>query len=151
MAHVMDTTHGSVVVGRDRALIVADQPVHQAYTLLRVAFALLPILAGLDKFTHILVDWNQYLAPAVAHALPVDVGTFMMIVGVIEIAAGVLVASVPRIGGYVVAAWLWAIIANLVMMASYYDVAARDFGLSLGAIALARLALHVDAHRRVEI
>jgi hypothetical protein len=112
---------------------------------------LLPILAGLDKFTHLLVDWNQYLAPAVARALPVDAGTFMMIVGVIEIAAGILVAVAPRIGGYVVAVWLWGIIVNLVMMGSYYDVAARDLGLSLGALALARLATHFEGTRRVEV
>ena len=149
MAHVLDVP-GHVTLG-GRALVAAERPAHQAYTLLRVGFALLPILAGLDKFTHFLVDWNQYLAPAVAQALPVDASTFMMIVGVIEIAAGILVAVAPRIGGYVVAAWLWGIIVNLVMMASYYDVAARDFGLSLGALALARLATHFEGVRRVEV
>jgi uncharacterized membrane protein YphA (DoxX/SURF4 family) len=148
MAHVLDTP-GSVTLGR-RSLVVAERPTHQAYTLLRVGFVLLPIIAGLDKFTHFLVDWNQYLAPAVAQALPVDANTFMMIVGVIEIAAGILVAVAPRIGGYVVAAWLWGIIINLVMMGSYYDIAARDFGLSLGALALARLAAHFDGVQRVE-
>jgi hypothetical protein len=137
-------------LGERRALTVAERPAHQAYTLLRVGFVLLPILAGLDKFTHLMVDWNQYLAPAVAQALPVDVGTFMMIVGVIEIAAGILVATAPRIGGWVVAAWLWGIIVNLVMMGNYYDIAARDFGLSLGALALARLATHFEGTRRVE-
>jgi uncharacterized membrane protein HdeD (DUF308 family) len=79
--------------------------------------------------------------------LPVDPVTFMMIVGVIEIAAGVLVAMMPRVGGYVVAAWLWAIIVNLLMMGSYYEVAARDFGLSLGALALARLAVDFGPQR----
>jgi uncharacterized membrane protein YphA (DoxX/SURF4 family) len=150
MAHVLDTAGpGHIVLGRG-SVSLAERPAHQAFTLLRIGFALLPILAGLDKFTHLLVDWNQYLAPAVARALPVDAVTFMMIVGVIEIAAGVLVATVPRIGGWVVAFWLWSIIINLVMMASYYDIAARDFGLSIGAIALARLALHDDALRRAE-
>jgi hypothetical protein len=139
-----------LTLGERRALTVAERPAHQAYTLLRVGFVLLPILAGLDKFTHLMVDWNQYLAPAVAQALPVDVGTFMMIVGVIEIAAGILVATAPRIGGWVVAAWLWGIIVNLVMTGNYYDIAARDFGLSLGALALARLATHFEGTRRVE-
>ena len=74
-----------------------------------------------------------------------------MIVGVIEIAAGILVAVAPRIGGYVVAAWLWGIIVNLLMMGDYYDIALRDFGLSLGAIALARLAIHFEGTRRVEV
>ena len=148
MAHVLDTHHDAVILGRDRD-VVAARPAHQAFTILRVAFTLLPIIAGLDKFTHFLVDWNQYLAPAIMNALPLDPPTLMMIVGVIEIAAGVLVAMMPRIGGYVVAAWLWAIIVNLVMMASYYDIAARDFGLSLGAIALARLAADFAPPRRV--
>jgi uncharacterized membrane protein YphA (DoxX/SURF4 family) len=148
MAHVLDTP-GAVTLG-GRALVVGERPAHQAYTLLRVGFALLPILAGLDKFTHFLVDWSQYLAPAVARALPVDASTLMMIVGVVEIAAGILVAVAPRIGGYVVAAWLWGIIVNLVMMGSFYDIALRDFGLSLGALALARLAAHFEGVRRVE-
>jgi uncharacterized membrane protein YphA (DoxX/SURF4 family) len=148
MAHVLDTP-GTVTLG-GRALVVGERPAHQAYTMLRVGFALLPILAGLDKFTHFLVDWNQYLAPAVARALPVDASTLMMIVGVVEIAAGILVAVAPRIGGYVVAAWLWGIIVNLVLMGSFYDIAMRDFGLSLGALALARLAAHFEGVRRVE-
>jgi uncharacterized membrane protein YphA (DoxX/SURF4 family) len=148
MAHVLDTP-GSVAIG-GRALMVAERPAHQAYSILRFAFVMIPIVAGLDKFTHFLVDWNQYLAPAVARNLPVDPVTFMMIVGAIEIAAGILVAIAPRIGGWVVAAWLWGIIANLVMMQSYYDIAARDLGLSLGAVALARLATHFEGTRRVD-
>jgi len=147
MAHVLET-HDAVLLGGHRE-VVAARPAHQAFTLLRVAFALLPILAGIDKFTHFLVDWNQYVAPALASALPLDPVTLMMIVGVIEIAAGVLVATMPRIGGYVVAGWLWAIIVNLLMTGEYYDIAARDFGLSLGALALSRLAVDF-APRRVE-
>ena len=149
MAHVLDTHHDAVLLARDRD-VVAARPAHQAFTILRVGFALLPILAGLDKFTHLLVDWKQYLAPAIMNALPLDPPTLMMVVGVVEIAAGILVAMAPRIGGYVVAAWLWAIIVNLLMMGSYYDVAVRDFGLSLGAIALARLAIDFAPPRRVE-
>ena len=98
------------------------------------------MIAGLDKFFHLLVNWDQYLAPVVAQALPVSVHTFMLAVGIIEIAAGLLVAVRPRIGAYVVALWLWGIIANLLLVPGFYDIALRDFGLSLGALALARLS-----------
>ena len=120
------------------------------YVPLKITFGLVPLLAGLDKFFNLLADWQSYLSPQLASLLPFSATTFMMIVGVIEIAAGILVAAMPRIGGWVVAAWLWGIIANLVMMESYYDVALRDFGLSLGAIALARLAMHFDGVKHVE-
>jgi hypothetical protein len=100
-----------------------------------------PILAGLDKFFHLLVNWDQYLAPLATRVLPVSGHTFMLIVGVIEIAAGVLVAVRPRIGAYVVALWLWGIIVNLMLIPGFYDIALRDFGLSLGALALARISL----------
>ena len=89
---------------------------------------------------HLLVNWDQYLAPLVTQILPVTAHTFMLVVGVIEIAAGILVAIQPRIGAYVVALWLWGIILNLLLVPGFYDVALRDFGLSLGALALARLS-----------
>jgi hypothetical protein len=108
--------------------------------MLHVGFAVLPVVAGLDKFFHLLVDWNQYLAPQATQLLPVTVQTFMMVVGVIEIAAGLLVAFRPQIGAYVVALWLWGIIVNLLLIHGYYDIALRDFGLSFGALALARLS-----------
>lgn len=101
---------------------------------------MLPIVAGLDKFLHLLVNWDQYLAPVVAKLLPVDGHTFMLAVGVIEIVAGLLVWFKPRLGAWVVAAWLWGIIIDLLLVPGYFDVALRDFGLSLGAITLARLA-----------
>jgi hypothetical protein len=107
---------------------------------LRVGFAVLPIIAGVDKFLHLLVNWDQYLAPSVAQMLPVSGHTFMLIVGVVEIAAGVLVAVMPSVGAYVVMLWLWGIIVNLLMVPGFYDVALRDFGLSLGALALGRLS-----------
>ena len=116
---------------------------HQAYSILHVGFTVLPIVAGLDKFLHLLVNWDQYLAPVVTKVLPVDGHTFMLAVGVIEIVAGVLVWLKPRLGAWVVAAWLWGIIVDLLLVPGYFDVALRDFGLSLGAIALARLA---EAH-----
>ena len=112
----------------------------QAFRILHVGFVVAPILAGLDKFFDVLVDWDQYLAPVATDVLPFSAHTIMVVVGVIEIAAGILVALRPRIGGYVVAAWLWAIVVNLLVLGDYFDVALRDFGLSLGALALARLA-----------
>jgi hypothetical protein len=114
---------------------------YHAYWLLYLAFVAAPIVAGLDKFADVLVDWEQYLTPPVAHMLPVAPHTFMQGVGVIEIFAGLLVAFRPAIGGYVVAFWLWGIIANLLLGAGYYDIALRDFGLSLAALALARLSV----------
>ena len=152
MAHVIDTHHpGTITHAGGRDVVVAERPAHQAYSILRTGFAVLPILAGLDKFANVLVDWHQYLAPSVAQALPFDAATFMMIVGVIEIAAGILVAMKPSIGAYVVAAWLWGIIVNLLLIGGYYDVALRDFGLSLGALALGRLAAQFEGTRRVEV
>jgi hypothetical protein len=112
----------------------------QAYQILHFGFTVAPILAGLDKFFHLLVNWDQYLAPVVARMLPFSGHTFMLIVGVIEIVAGLLVWFKPRIGAYVVMAWLWGIILDLLLVPGYYDVALRDFGLSLGALALARLS-----------
>jgi hypothetical protein len=121
-------------------MAVAPDRARQAFRILHVGFAVAPILAGLDKFFEVLVDWDRYLAPVVTDVLPVSGHSLMLAVGVIEIAAGVLVALRPRIGGYVVAAWLWAVIVNLLVAGDFYDIALRDFGLSLGALALARLA-----------
>jgi hypothetical protein len=115
-------------------------PARQAYLILYAGFVLLPILAGMDKFFNLLVDWSIYVPPLATQILPFSVGTFLMIVGVIEVAAGLLVLYRPQIGGYVVALWLLAIIANLLLIPGFYDIAARDFGLSLGALALARLS-----------
>jgi hypothetical protein len=119
---------------------MAASPTRQAYLILYAGFTLLPILAGLDKFFHLLVNWDIYLAPLATRVLPVSGHTFMLIVGAIEIVAGVLVFLRPQIGAYVVALWLWGIIVNLLLIPGYYDIAVRDFGLSLGALALARLS-----------
>ena len=119
--------------------LLAAQPAYQAYVILHVGFAVLPVIAGADKFFHLLVNWDQYLAPVVAD-LPVSGHAFMLTVGVIEIMAGLLVAIRPRIGALVVALWLWGIIVNLLLASGFYDIALRDFGLSLGALALARLS-----------
>jgi hypothetical protein len=117
-------------------------PVYQAYMLLRVGFTAAPILFGLDKFFNWMVDWTDYLAPWVNDIVLGSGQDFMYFVGVVEIAAGILVAVAPRLGAYVVAAWLAGIIVNLLTVdpPTYYDVALRDFGLMLGALTLGRLA-----------
>jgi len=113
---------------------------HQAYTILKFGFTVAPIVAGLDKFFNLLVDWTQYLTPLVPRWTGIDPAAFMMVVGIIEIIAGIVVAVKPKIGAWVVAAWLCGIIINLLLVPGYYDVALRDLGLLFGALALARLA-----------
>jgi hypothetical protein len=119
-------------------------PVQQTFWLLRVGFTAAPILFGLDKFTNLMVDWSIYLAPWLDRRIPGSADDFMMAVGVVEIAAGLLVAVRPSIGGLVVAGWLAGIIGNLLITPGYYDIALRDFGLLLGALSLARLALYLE-------
>ncbi|MEV6305031.1 DoxX family membrane protein [Actinoplanes sp. NPDC051861] len=111
-----------------------------AFLLLRTVFTVAPILFGLDKFFNLLTDWPGYLAPWIDNLVPGTAQQAMYAVGVIEIIAGVLVALRPRWGALVVAAWLAGIIVNLLILGDYYDVALRDFGLLVGALALARLA-----------
>lgn len=123
-----------------RANKLGGTPAEQAYRLLRTVFTIAPILFGLDKFFNVLTEWEGYLAPQIDNIVPGTAHQAMLLVGVVEIAAGVLVAVLPRIGGYVVAAWLAAIIVNLLLIGDYYDVALRDFGLLVAALALARLA-----------
>ncbi|MFL5872352.1 MAG: hypothetical protein ACJ75T_02610 [Solirubrobacterales bacterium] len=121
-----------------------SDPAYQAFTLLRIAFTVAPILFGLDKFFNVMVDWEQYLAPWINDIVPGSAATAMHLVGVVEILAGVFVALKPRYGAYVVAAWLGGIILDLLTYSGYYDVALRDFGLMLGALTLARLASVYD-------
>jgi hypothetical protein len=116
-----------------------QSPTYQAYQILHLAFTVAPIIAGLDKFTHFLVNWDQYLSPLVPR-FGLSVHTFMLGVGVIEAVAGLLVAFAPRIGGWIVGLWLCGIIVNLLTIPAYFDVALRDLGLALGAFALARLS-----------
>ncbi|HYJ72767.1 MAG TPA: hypothetical protein VE265_09880 [Actinomycetota bacterium] len=136
----MATTHlspaGEARASRSR---LAD-PIYQGYALLRIGFTVAPILFGLDKFFDWLVDWRIYLAPEINDIIPGTAHEAMLAVGVIEIVAGLVVALKPRFGGYLVAAWLAGIIVNLLILGEYYDVALRDFGLLVGALALARLA-----------
>ena len=125
-------------------LVRTQSPSYQAYQILHVAFVVAPLCAGVDKFFHLLVNWDQYLSPLVTRMLPVSAHTFMLGVGVIEIVAALLVAFMPAIGAWIVVAWLCGIILNLLSIPGYYDVALRDLGLALGALALARLAAEFD-------
>lgn len=124
------------------AAFAADttRPAYQAYQILRVAFTIAPIIAGLDKFFHILVDWDKYLPPVVNNMTGGHGHELMLVVGVIEIVAGLGVWFKPRIFAYIVAVWMLLIIVNLLLIPGYYDIALRDFGLALGAFALARLS-----------
>jgi hypothetical protein len=122
-----------------------SDPTYQAYRILHVGFIVAPLVAGADKFFHLLVNWDNYLAPVVNRALGGHGNTFMLVAGVIEIIAGIGVALLPRIFSYVVAAWLLGITLNLLLIPPsnplpHYDVALRDFGLMLGALALGRLS-----------
>lgn len=117
---------------------------YQAYQILRLGFVVAPIVAGLDKFLHLLVNWDQYLPPLVNNLVGGRGHQLMLVVGLIEIVAGLGVAFKPRLFAYVVAAWLFLIIINLLMIPGYFDVALRDLGLMLGALALARLSQEFD-------
>jgi hypothetical protein len=119
---------------------VRENLAYQAYLILRTGFVVAPILFGLDKFTNLLTDWTAYLAPAVDRLVPGTAAAAMVAVGIVEIVAGLVVAVRPKVGGYLVAAWLAGIILNLLVLGDYYDVALRDFGLLLAALALAQLA-----------
>ena len=121
-------------------IVTKTRPAYQAYQLLYLGFIVAPLIAGLDKFTHFLTDWDMYLAPVIAGLLPFSGHTFMLLVGVVEIGAAALVALRPQIGAYVVAAWLAGIVINLLLIPGYFDIALRDFGLMLGALALAQLS-----------
>ncbi len=126
---------------RDVMAITRAEPAHQAYLALWVTFMVAPLLFGLDKFATVLTsNWEGYLATWVNDIVPGSASDAMLAVGVVEIGLFLLVAAAPRIGGYVVALWLAAIIVNLVSMGEYYDIALRDFGLLVAAVALARLA-----------
>ena len=123
----------------------------QSFWLLRIGFTVAPILFGADKFAHVLVNWDKYLAPRIVDRLPWTAHQAMYAVGAIEIVAGLIVALWPRFGGYLVAAWLAGIIVNLLLIPGYYDIALRDFGLLLGALTLARLATIYSPRRAVRL
>lgn len=115
-------------------------PARQAFLLLRTVFTVAPIVFGLDKFTNILADWTIYLAPQATALVPLPAQTLMYVVGVVEIIAGIAVAVRPQFGSLLVAAWLGGIILNLLLLGAFFDVALRDFGLLVGALALNRLS-----------
>jgi uncharacterized membrane protein YphA (DoxX/SURF4 family) len=124
-----------------RHALAAMPATRQAFLLLRTVFTVAPILFGLDKFTNILTQWTIYLAPQATSVVPLPPQTFMYVVGVVEIIAGLAVALRPKYGSLLVAAWLAGIIVNLLLLGSFYDVALRDFGLLVGALALNRLSM----------
>jgi uncharacterized membrane protein YphA (DoxX/SURF4 family) len=124
-------------------------PRFQAFALMRLTFTVAPIAFGLDKFFNVMVHWPNYLALWINDIMPGTGQEFMYVVGAIEILAGIIVALKPRYGAYVVAAWLGAIIVNLLSYSGFYDIALRDFGLMLAALTLARLAAVYDAPLRL--
>ena len=137
----MNTTVDQIhTAASETAEKIESSPTYQAYRILHFGFVVAPILAGLDKFFHLLVNWDQYLPEMVANLSPISPHALMLVVGVIEIVAGIGVALKPRIFAYVVAAWLGLIIINLLLIPGYFDVALRDFGLLLGALALGQLS-----------
>jgi uncharacterized membrane protein YphA (DoxX/SURF4 family) len=118
-----------------------SDPAYQAFLALRTVFTVAPIVFGLDKFANLLTDWPGYLAPWINDIVPGSGQDAMYVIGVVEIVAGVAVALIPRYGALVVAAWLAGIILNLLTLSGFYDVALRDFGLLVAALALSRLAV----------
>ena len=121
-------------------ITASNQIVKSVWMVLRITFGIVPIVAGIDKFTDLLVDWHMYLNPQVASVLPFSAHVFMQIVGGIEIVAGLIVLAKPSIGGWIVMVWLICIALQLIAMGKYLDVAVRDLVMSIGAMSLARLS-----------
>jgi len=120
--------------------------------ILKITYGLVPIVAGLDKFTNLLTDWASYLSPKVSSILPIDVPVFMKVVGVIEIVAGLIVLIRPLAGAYIVMVWLICIALQLIIGGHYFDVAVRDMVMAIGAYTLAALtriefARHGESHQ----
>ncbi len=128
-----------------------NQTIRSVFNILKLTFGIIPIVAGLDKFTNLLTNWEHYLHPGLASMLPFAPHTFMMIVGVIEIIAGLLVLAKPAIGGYIVMAWLTLIALTLLASGNYLDVAVRDLVMAIGAFSLARLATVVLVEKNVHV
>lgn len=124
--------------------ITKNHTLTQTFYLLKYTFVIVPIVAGLDKFTNLLTNWEQYLNAEIVSLLPFSASTFMMIVGVIEIVAGIVVLVKTEIGGYIVAAWLTAIALTLLLSFQYVDVAVRDLVMAVSALALARISKIVE-------
>lgn len=122
---------------------ILQDEIRPVFNLMRFTFVVLPIVAGLDKYTNFLTNWEQYLNPAIVDILPFSASTFMMIVGVIEIIAGIIVLKKPEIGGYIVAAWLVSIAITLIASLNFLDVAVRDLVMAISAFSMARLAKYL--------
>jgi len=120
--------------------ITLQQSIKQPFNLLKFTFVIVPIVAGLDKFTNLLTDWTQYINPAFLEMLPFSGSTFMMIVGIIEIIAGLIVLIKTELGGYIVAAWLTLIALTLLVGFNFVDVAVRDLVMAISAFCMARFA-----------
>jgi uncharacterized membrane protein HdeD (DUF308 family) len=112
----------------------------QSLNLLKYTFGIVPIVAGADKFTNLLTNWQQYINPSIAGLLPVSGSVFMMIVGVIEIVAGIIVLRKAEIGGYIVAGWLTVVALTLLIGFNYVDVAVRDLVMAIAALSMARIS-----------
>lgn len=117
-----------------------NQQLKPTFLLLKYTFGIVPIVAGLDKFTDLLTHWENYIHPGIANMLPFTPHIFMMIVGIIEIIAGIIVLAKPSIGGLIVAAWLTAIALTLLTSGNYLDVAVRDLVMAIGALSMARIS-----------
>lgn len=120
--------------------ITSNPTARSVWTILRITFGIVPIVAGADKFTDLLTNWDMYLNPTIASMLPFSPHVFMQIVGGIEIVAGIIVLAKPSVGGWIVMAWLICIALQLIAMGKYLDVAVRDLVMSIGAMSLARLS-----------
>jgi hypothetical protein len=141
MRHLLERPQRlAAAVGAPPAPVYVREPAFQAFAILRFGYAALPILAGADKFFHVLVNWNQYLAPIVFSLLRGHVRGFMELVGLVEMATGVLVAVRPRWGSAVVGLWLCGSIANLLLIPAFFDIVLGDLGLAVGALAFFRLS-----------
>jgi hypothetical protein len=144
MEHIIDNP--ARISSRNTLQAEADTsgPAYEAYQILHVGFVVAPVVAGLDKFFNLLVNWEQYLPAFVNKMIGGHGHELMLVAGVIEIIAGLGVLFKPKFFAYVVSAWLLMIVVNLLLIPGYYDVALRDFGLALGALALARLSQKFD-------
>ena len=121
-----------------------NQSIRPVFNVLRITFGIVPIVAGLDKFTNLLTDWAQYLHPGIVSMLPFSPHVFVMIVGVIEIIAGIIVLVRPAIGGTIVSIWLILIALTLLASGKYLDVAVRDLVMAISAFSMARIARFVS-------
>lgn len=123
---------------------VLERPSYQAYEVLHVGCSLIFLLMGADKYLNLFTDWSKYYSSGLLDYIPLTTGRLIATIGLLEIVAGVLIALVPRIGGYIAAAWLWVVIANLVLLGNYFEVGLLNLGFSLGAVSLARLAGEIE-------